>query len=59
MGLCRFFHETWQFFKDLELAVIEDSENPKPPHLCKPELNHTTESIGNLIIIVGIHSHFV
>jgi hypothetical protein len=24
MGLCRFFHETWRFFKDLELAVIED-----------------------------------
>jgi hypothetical protein len=23
MGLCRFFHETWRFFKDLELAVIE------------------------------------
>jgi len=100
MGLCQFFHETWQFFKDLELTVIEDYDffqiprlgwlfdsehfqipetggslvlnffkylklagitkiKYSPPHRCKPELNHTTDSIGNLIIIVGIGSHFV
>jgi hypothetical protein len=100
MGLYRFCHETWQFFKDLELTIIEDYDffqipragwlfdsehfqRPETggslvlnffiylklagitkikylaPHWCKPELNHTTDSIGNLIIIEGKGSHFV
>jgi hypothetical protein len=33
MGLCQFFHETWQFFKDLELIVIEDYDFFQIPRL--------------------------
>jgi hypothetical protein len=47
------------FFKYLKLAGITKIKY-SAPHWCKPELNHTTDSIGNnLITIVGIGSHFV
>ncbi len=48
----------WIFSKYLKLAGITKIKY-SPPHWCKTELNHTTDSIGNLIIIVGIGSHFV
>jgi hypothetical protein len=48
----------WIFSNTWNWQVLQKSKY-SAPHWCKPELNHTTDSIGNLIIIVGIGSHFV
>jgi hypothetical protein len=50
MGLCQFFHETWQFFKDLELTVIEYSDFFQIPRLFDSEHFQIPETGGSLVL---------